>query len=737
MAKKFIFKNPSIGEVHIDAMDVSLPDSIREKLPGHRCPANFSFNGFVITSGNEDDLSRPCFFEWQNIKFVFVPSESLQGGEYTLLLNNSIVLKSEVYGGRTQIVGNVQLNNSVGLTAFDIRNKYNEKIFSLQTEVFPQKLDYKEDFKIMIDEITEILYSLVFDFLKKTFGIVSPREPMRSTLLEWLSILEALFDSIEKSVELILRNPHSKIEITKHIRQVNRIRKADHSTMKWLSKNQQFISKDQKLGLELSENLYVTHLQERRKRISYDTSENRFIKWAINSIILKLEDVKLYVKHSNNLIEDKVFAINRLERYRQRIIRYLRNHIFHHVEGIVNQMDFSTVLTMAPGYKDFYFRFLLLRRGLSISDNDIFKLDYKDISTLYEYWCFLKTFKILNSESFQYELESNDIIKLEHNRFVIQLKKGSESEVKFKKVETEEELSLLYNRGFQTPTYQQVPDNFIEFRKGDDYVNPFKYIMDAKYRFTRGEQNYPENTIKHGPPLDTIAQLHRYRDSILAKSNGDQTYAQAIKSLGGVILFPFPNDEDEFKGHRFFKSLKEVNIGAIPLRPGSPNKLYADFLMELLGSSPESLYENMINYDKRDYERVKEMHRIPVLIGLIPGDHQEKRMRYCLENNKYYIREARNPTVDPSRIRYVALFLKDDDRISYYGRVTHCEYYTVQELQETGAYWVQHERGYRVFEVDEFIPCNIPYKEMSRQGRRYTDFYSFREALKGNVELSL
>ncbi|MEZ4851466.1 MAG: nuclease domain-containing protein [Bacteroidia bacterium] len=297
-------------------------------------------------------------------------------------------------------------------------------------------------------------------------------------------------------------------------------------------------------------------------------------------------------------------------------------------------MHYSSILTRAPGYRDFYHQFLLLQKGLSISQDDIFQLDYKRISTLYEYWCFLKMVKILRDEG-KYDCEASDLIKVEQNRLVVNLRKGKESRIRMVHRETGEVIYLWFNRTFktgETHTFSQVPDHVIEFEK-EGYQQPFRFILDAKYRFDRGSKSYPESRVKYGPPLDAIAQLHRYRDAILSQKKAHLTQTTALKSLGGLVLFPFPDHEETFRAHKFYQSRFEVNIGAVPLQPGKDkkNRLFKEFLQQLFSSSPEALYEKTIEYEKTDHHKVIEAAGKKVMIGLIPNDkYRDQRLSFHL-----------------------------------------------------------------------------------------------------------
>ncbi len=52
---------------------------------------------------------------------------------------------------------------------------------------------------------------------------------------------------------------------------------------------------------------------------------------------------------------------------------------------------FSNSLTRGAGYRDFMHIYLLLIRGLELADNDIFKIEQKDISRIIRILVFPKT----------------------------------------------------------------------------------------------------------------------------------------------------------------------------------------------------------------------------------------------------------------------------------------------------------------------------------------------------------
>ena len=67
------------------------------------------------------------------------------------------------------LVGQFSFNDQVGETKIEIKDNSNKLVFELKTEVFPQKMDYKSDYKAMMADISSIIHNLAFDTLKDTF----------------------------------------------------------------------------------------------------------------------------------------------------------------------------------------------------------------------------------------------------------------------------------------------------------------------------------------------------------------------------------------------------------------------------------------------------------------------------------------------------------------------------------------------------------------------------------------
>ncbi|WP_264173352.1 nuclease domain-containing protein [Clostridium estertheticum] len=144
---------------------------------------------------------------------------------------------------------------------------------------------------------------------------------------------------------------------------------------------------------------------------------------------------------------------------------------------------------MASGYSEIYKYYLMLQKGLSINSN-IFSLSMKELSLLYEYWCFIKINSLLRK---RYKLISTDFITINRGGIFVSLKKGVTSTLVYENPNTKETFKVSYNaiksrkasnlgsRTEGSKTVTQKPDNMLSINKlGSDKA--YEFVFDAKYK---------------------------------------------------------------------------------------------------------------------------------------------------------------------------------------------------------------------------------------------------------------
>lgn len=704
MAESYSFEIPGLGGMEI------VPSTAKHN---YYKPSNSLSIDFSVEILGQQQLHKSFyFFEWQNILFnaVFNENEMFKP-PFFLIVNEGIKHQSKKISGVDILSAYFAFKNQVGQTTIRINDSRNHTIFKLSTEVFPQKMDYRSDYRMMMSEISDIIQNLAYSLLKDTFQRARPKTEGHTTEIEWWNILDRLFESLMLSLSVIKRQPKHEIIREDIVVPVNRIRKASLKNKMWFQRNSIYRSKNQ--GVKLADGSHFTHALSTHKFTSYDNYENRFVAYAIKQTIDRLSSYRKEIAGRNNTGEYN-FLINRINAYLGSLHSKLNDGIFNEVADFEKRNYFSTTLTKGAGYRDFLQIYLLLSKGLEILQNDIFKIEQKDIATLYEYWCFLSLVKIIQQKN-KLDLIYQDIIKIRAGRFNVELKTGAQSTLKFIN-NNNEEIEIYFNRKFSSDnssfTYDQKPDHAISFKKSG-YTNPFWFIFDAKYRFV--EDHHADS---YDAPDDAIGQLHRYRDAILHHYRDSQTYRTAIKNLGGIILYPYPLPESVYQTNKYYRSIEKVNIGALPFLPGK-TQLVTDYLNDLLNrKTPEQHFEDFIEMDYKEYRAKQHEFDEWITIGVIKKKHQKARIEYLRRNNIHYVPYVKETSTRIYNSKKI-LICFSSSVMAEIRDIASIEVMNRTELLNTGVNWSLNYKKYLVFFLTskiqsiqitpEIIPSNFRY----------------------------
>jgi uncharacterized protein len=624
---------------------------------------------------------RPIFFENGIYQVMVSPKSELELNFYHEhpLLRKAI---DRVNIGRSYVLlGNLQFQSEIGYSTFEIKCG-NETLLQITIEIFPTKLDYKEDYRKLLDEVNDEIYNLAFHFLKKTYLSAKIKLEGNPSLAEFFRLLSFYFDSFIKSIKQIERYPHHKLEKQYEVTRGDRIKNVDSRGRNYLRKNAHLmVPVNQGIQIGTSSYMPVKGLTF-KKEITYDTHENRYIKYMMKRIVWKIDDLyRRYVNSSNRFNknqtqeEDEIKAV--LVDWKFRLEQKL-NSTFWKSIGTPDRMISSLVLQLAPGYREAYKIFLTLSKGLTLQSS-IHKMSVKDVATLYEYWTYLKLGQILRRK---YVLVNQDIIKVNRDGLYVNLEANKQATRIYKHPITNEEISLIYQKyEGPLPTISQRPDTMLSIeKKGESYS--FNYIFDAKYRidFAASGSYYERNYTSPGPMEEDINTMHRYRDSIVSEKKGP--YERT--AFGAYVLFPW-NEEVLFQEHHFYKSLEKVNIGAFPFLPNATN-LVERFVENLIEKSPEELQKEGI-LPRGSLEKWKQSIEEKVFVGVVSKMEQ---YQDALSSATYripitHLRRGWQEAV------YIALYLTKEvgktNGIFLYGKISH----------------VNFENGNAVFKVDCWI----------------------------------
>lgn len=677
---------------------------------------------------NEGDAGYPVFFETQ--EYVLVVEKKRQDVELAFHHENLNLRQAIRPLGSNLLTGTLRFQNEVGLTELELRGN-GEALLRVQIEIFPSKMDYKQDYQMILNDVNRQIYNLSFDFLRKTYQMTGLRETRHQSLTEYFSILQHVFRQLLQAIERIHHAPHSTHQVEHQLVEAARVRKASKAAVTFLNRKPHLLMADSKLGfIPLNGQLYYpTYVLESRNQIHYDTNENRFVRWVLIRIMKKLSEL------SRRLLEKERYQdpslIRNITDMQTQLQRLLKLDFLN--VGEMKHLSVSLVLQMAPGYRDVYRNYLILMKGLSIQ-SDLFRLSMKDLAQLYEYWCFLKIHDLLSQK---YELVKQDIIKVDRTGIFVKLDKSQQAKMVYKNPRNGEVFTLYYNslpKGEKTPTVGQQPDNVLTLKKNDAAVE-YKYIFDAKYRLNPAYEGTPyQRDYGHpGPEESDINTMHRYRDAIVYADGGGRELERSM--FGAYVLFPY-HDEVRFREHKFYKSIELINVGAFPFLPNSTSLVEA-FLDEIILDSPERAYERSTRpRGTKDYYRNK-FTGMNVLVGSLRDAVQ---LEDALKFGFYHV-PLENITDHKilTQLEFVALYQskkKFDQRgevgVHWYGRIVDWKVLRRKEITERPARLGTEEKLYVKFTVEEWKRRPAPIVPGGRgiYTLLYTSKYIFDRAIE-------
>jgi hypothetical protein len=506
------------------------------------------------------------------------------------------------------LAGFINYKNEIGRSEIQIIYKVDKetRAFRFGFEVLSTKLDYYEHWRTIVEDIEREYRMLSLDYMRRTFHGFSPDQNGEHPDIVWWSVFEGEQQKFIKACKSIIDRPRHRLHGEEAYLRADKLKQTPHNI-------------ENRLAEHRKEPAYLYRVEQHI--LSNDTQENRFLKFALHQISKRYEDLRQRieaVRTASGTMKSAMLATSET-------LKRLQHHPFFRTIGRFKGISQeSMVLQKAMGYSQVYRIWNLLRRAYSLNDG-LYRLQTKDIATLYEIWCFIEVSHIVKA---QLRLENEDVEhrnRMEMNSiFSWELGKGEHSRILFRK-DGVELAELVYNpknadtendnvgmKDLVVPTVPQKPDIVLQLTKNDlQQGMKMTYLFDAKYRIDGKDKGVDV------PPEDAINQMHRYRDAIYYKDYD----ANALKKevIGGYILFPGDGEPNDVAVSKFYKTIKEVNIGAFPLRPKDVEnrKLLENFIDELIHTKS---YETIAHVIPQKGAYVEVGNR--VLIGLVKEDNR-------------------------------------------------------------------------------------------------------------------
>ncbi len=603
---------------------------------------------------------RPIFFENGIYQVIAVPKQKQQlefYHEYPLFREAISIMD---LAGIPVLSGNLQFQNEVGYSTFEIRCE-GKTILEVTLEIYPAKLDYRNDYNKLLEEVNDEIYNLAFHFIRKTYLGAKIKLDGNPSQAEFYRLISKHFQQFIQAINRIERQPHHKLDTTYIKVRGDQLSKNDSYTRKYLQKrSSQFVDVERGIFMH-GRTVMPREGVKAKKELLYDTLENRYVKWMLQRLEDKLGDLIRTLEKPNKRwkVEPDQELMERLKEMMKALESRKKNHFWQKI-GRLDRSVMSLVLQMAPGYRDAFQIFLTVSKGLMLQSG-LYQMSVKDVATLYEYWTFLKLGQILSRK---YTMLSQDIIQVNPEGLFVNLDTNKRAERKFEHPITKERITLTYQKlEGGLPTISQKPDTMLTIsKKGREYS--FNYVFDAKYRvdYAQDESFYKKRYESPGPLEEDINTMHRYRDSLVVDINGP--YERT--AFGAYVLFPW-GDEDGYQKHLLYKSIDQVNIGGLPFLPQATD-LVEKFVERLIEKSPEEIQQEGI-LPRGSKEEWQSSLMEKVLVGTV--SNLESYTNFI--KNRIFRIQAKHLNNGWHKAKYIALYttadVKEQNGINEYGKI--------------------------------------------------------------------
>lgn len=452
----------------------------------------------------------------------------------------------------------------------------NVNLFGRKVDVRSPKLydgyGGNEQFKLLVEDLNRISSQLTYSYVGVSTVIrevdmksLNPSDIERFDYLYQFTFNFPPGNNLNSLVTRALTHPNKKTISFEEIVPISKSKNISRNFLKKIGKVQHFseivnshpLFQSQlvkRIQSASGKSLIPMNVSVISNKESYDTPENRFVKFFLQDIISICHRIE-------QKIRDKIFLDNVIK-LKNEVEKILQWPFFEAIGRLNYLPDSSSVLLNKAGYRELYYHFVQSKFGFkSIVDNlkqISMTAGLKDMASLYEIWTFFEIGKrVFEDKEINQQFSTKGIRNGDVMRGISW--KAQDVELKFN-------FSYMH-RNNTSYSLNLRPDISLT-------INGKLYLFDAKYKFLTNIRNIDEEVeIQRIIKAEDIHKMHAYLDAIES-------------AIFSVAIYPgnrfiFYNKE----GKTISSKVSDVTysgVGAIPLSPNSDNSIMDTFISKLL-----------------------------------------------------------------------------------------------------------------------------------------------------------
>jgi hypothetical protein len=472
-------------------------------------------------------------------------------------------------------------------------------------EVRSRKLDYKADYRRMMEDISARCVDLLGDWRAPSqFKVVPDAGNDALTVGQRFAFVRALLEGpgFRDALHRIISQPHQRWDHAPHHQALSRGFKPGRQAMTQLAQGARRVALPAQHPLRARLASVPERITVMRATETEDTPENRFVKFALRSFQHFLADVLQKVSPEK---EPRLAA--EVQALSTQLAMALDSDVLRHAGEPLALPLGSPVLQRREGYREVlqaWLQFALAAKLVWQGGEDVYGAGQRDVATLYEYWVFFYLLDVVGDLFALDKPPGQSLLEPTADGFGLKLKAGKFLALngKARMHQRELQVQFSYNRSFVATSVHSAAGSWSQPMRPDYTVSlwPAEFSaaeaetqelmvhvhFDAKYRVEnlKAVMGTDANSGPPASPEETDAALSeekrqqshgRYKRADLLKMHA---YRDAIRRTQGAYVL-YPGDVDlPLRG--FHEVLP--GLGAFALRPGGGTAAVAGFLAEVV-----------------------------------------------------------------------------------------------------------------------------------------------------------
>lgn len=545
----------------------------------------------------------------------------------------------------------------------------NKEVAEVALEVKSVKMDYRQDYQKMLEDITSYYTELVMiQGAPVTQKFEADMTGDRKTLYQKFAFVKSIIESetFSDAIHKIQSNPVRKWTETTVERHISNVKRMGRDAMRQISRSTNRVDVSH-MNLGLGFDTIPRTIKVPYKKDTADTLENQFVKYVLMSFMSFCSHIQT-LKNANERLKKEASITASI------LGGYLSFSLFKEVSMPSLLSLNSPALQRKEGYREVLQAWLIFDLAAKLSwrgGDDVYDAGKRNVATLYEYWLFFKLMEVVGNIFDIAPEDKKNLVKTDADGINLELKQGKMKMVKgvydagIRKLN----VRFYYNRTFSGAGALNVAGSWTRTMRPDYTLSVWPGDIDEM-------QAEKEDLIVH-IHFDAKYKLNK----ILLKDEEGEASEESLNEEKKQQEMGSYKDVDLYKMHTYKDAIRRTG-GAYILYPGTVNKKMKGFHEIIPGLGAFCIKPNS---SEVDMEPLKHFI-MDVIHHLLDRASQREKMAYysnktyVLKEENMYLHEALPETYGDNRD-----FLPDETfvLIGYYKNDDHLKWILKSGLYNT------------------------------------------------------